>query len=204
MIRLTSAIKRWRITTPVASECGSDHPGVGPAWRRIAFTVSRAGVVRNRVGPFLSSCIRPAIVPANKSTLDLARIIELPQRNDDRGGLGFVEASRQIPFDVKRVYYMYDIAPGAARGAHAHKALQQLVIAASGTFVVSLSDGVDTRHFELNSPASGLYVPHMLWRDLTDFSSQAFCLVLASEYYDEADYLRDYDAYLHVRGLPAR
>jgi dTDP-4-dehydrorhamnose 3,5-epimerase-like enzyme len=136
-----------------------------------------------------------------ESTLALARIIELPQRNDERGGLGFVEASRQIPFDVKRVYYMYDLAPGAKRGAHAHKELEQLVIAANGSFTVVLNDGADTRRFQLDTPAVGLYVPRMLWRDLTDFSSNAFCLVLASEYYDEHDYYRDYDDFLRARGL---
>lgn len=137
----------------------------------------------------------------DSSLLALSRLVALPTIVDERGGLGFVESERHVPFDVKRVYYLYQTTAGSSRGAHAHKLLEQVVIAGSGSFVVTLDDGVATRRFELTSPSVGLYIPRMLWRDLSDFSADAFCLVLASEYYDEADYYRSYADYRSARGL---
>lgn len=128
-------------------------------------------------------------------------IIEFDKHHSDRkGNLTVVENRIAVPFDVKRVYYLYDIPGGESRGAHAHKALQQLIIAASGSFKVTLDDGNVKRTFTLNRPYQGLYVKPGIWRDLDDFSSGAVCLVLASELYDKEDYIRDYDEFLKFRG----
>jgi len=128
--------------------------------------------------------------------LDRVKIIELPKISDPRGNLTFVEGGGHIPFDILRVYYLYDVPGGAERGGHAHKDLQQLIIAMSGSFDVVLSDGNEERRFHLNRSYFGLYVPTMLWRELDNFSSGAVCLVLASNQYDENDYYRDHNEYL--------
>ncbi len=124
------------------------------------------------------------------------KIIDLPRINDPRGNLTFVESHQHIPFDIKRVYYLYDVPGGAERGGHAHKALQQLIIAMSGSFVIHLDDGVSKKTFHMNRSYFGLYVPTMIWREIDNFSSGAVCMVLASERYDEADYYRDYNEFL--------
>lgn len=124
--------------------------------------------------------------------LEDCRIIDLPKISEPRGNLTFVEGDNHIPFDIKRVYYLYDVPGGAERGAHGHKRLQQLVIAMSGSFDVVLNDGVNQKRFHLNRSYYGLYVCPMMWRDITNISSGAVCLVLASDCYDEADYYRDY------------
>lgn len=128
--------------------------------------------------------------------LDDCRIIELPVIADARGNLSFIEQSRHIPFDIARVYYLYDVPGGAERGGHAHKGLHQLIIAMSGSFDVILDDGKDKRRFHLNRSYYGLYVCPMVWRELDNFSSGSVSLVLASNYYDEDDYFRDYDNFL--------
>lgn len=124
------------------------------------------------------------------------KIIDLPRINDSRGNLTFVESHQHIPFDIKRVYYLYDVPGGAERGGHAHKALQQLIIAMSGAFDIHLDDGVSKKTFHMNRSYFGLYVPTMIWREIDNFSSGAVCMVLASERYDEADYYRDYNEFL--------
>lgn len=129
-------------------------------------------------------------------------IIKLDKHHSDRkGNLSVVENGVTLPFDVKRVYYIYDVPGGESRGAHAHKALSQLIVAASGSFCVTLDDGKAKQTFFLNRPYQGLYVKPGIWRDLTDFSSGAVCMVLASEKYCEEDYIRDYDDYLKARGI---
>lgn len=129
-------------------------------------------------------------------------IIRLDKHHSDRkGNLSVVENGITLPFDVKRVYYIYDVPGGESRGAHAHKALSQLIVAASGSFCVTLDDGRAKQTFFLNRPYQGLYVKPGIWRDLTDFSSGAVCMVLASEKYCEEDYIRDYDEYLETRGI---
>lgn len=129
-------------------------------------------------------------------------IIEFDKHHSDRkGNLTVVENGISVPFDVKRAYYLYDIPGGESRGAHAHKVLQQLIIAASGSFKVTLDDGNVKRTFTLNRPYQGLYVKPGIWRDLNDFSSGAVCLVLASEFYDKEDYIRDYEEFLIFRNL---
>lgn len=124
------------------------------------------------------------------------KILELPKIENHMGNLTFVENQNHIPFDIKRVYYLYDVPGNAARGAHAHKNLHQLIISASGSYDVTLDDGMEKKTFHLNRSYFGLYVPPMMWRDLDNFSSGAVCLVLASELYDPDDYIRDYDEFL--------
>lgn len=127
-------------------------------------------------------------------------IIELDKHHSDRkGNLSVVENGITLPFDVKRVYYIYDVPGGESRGAHAHKELEQLVVAASGSFKVTLDDGKVRRTFFLNRPNQGLYVKPGMWRDLEDFSSGAVCMVLASEVYMADDYIRDYQEFLKFR-----
>lgn len=127
-------------------------------------------------------------------------IVELDRHNDQRkGNLSVVENGKTLPFDVKRVYYLYDIPGGEGRGAHAHKELEQLIIAASGSFTVTLDDGMCKRSFFLNRPYQGLYVKPGLWRDLVDFSSGAVAMVLASEVYQKEDYIRDYQEFIDFR-----
>lgn len=126
------------------------------------------------------------------------RLIELPKIQDHRGNLTFIESGRHIPFDIKRTYYLYDVPGGAARAAHGHKALHQLMIAMSGSFDVTLDDGTEKKMFHLNRSYYGLYISPMIWRDLDNFSSGAVCMVLASEYFDEGDYFREYEEFLRV------
>jgi len=120
----------------------------------------------------------------------------LPRINDPRGNLTFVEANRHIPFDIQRVYYLYDVPGGAERGGHAHKALHQLIIAMSGSFDIHLDDGYAKKTIQLNRSYKGLYVCPMIWREIDNFSSGAVCMVLASAYYEESDYHRNYDSFI--------
>lgn len=123
------------------------------------------------------------------------RILELPKIADSRGNLTFIEGGHHVPFEIQRVYYLYDVPGGAERGGHAHKGLQQLIVAMSGSFDVILDDGRDKRRFHLNRSYQGLYVRTMIWRELDNFSSGSVCMVLASNRYDEDDYYRDYGDY---------
>ncbi len=132
-------------------------------------------------------------------TIDLCEIIDLPKISDPRGNLTFVEGRNHIPFDIQRVYYLYDVPGGAERGGHAHKKLQQLIIAMSGSFDVVLDDGKEKRRVHLNRSYNGLYVCPMIWRELDNFSSGSVCMVLASNRYDEADYYRDYAEFIKAR-----
>lgn len=127
-------------------------------------------------------------------------VIELDKHHSDRkGNLTVVENGVTLPFDVKRVYYLYDVPGGENRGSHAHRELEQLIIAASGSFTVTLDDGETRRSFFLNRPYQGLLVKPGLWRDLGDFSSGAICMVLASEEYKADDYIRDYQEFIDFR-----
>ena len=140
--------------------------------------------------------------PAQKSIYNVydCSVIELDQHHSERkGNLTVIENGETSPFDVKRVYYLYDVPGGASRGAHAHKELQQIIVAASGSFHVTLDDGKNKRTFFLNRPYQGLYVKNGMWRTLDDFSSGSVCLVLASEGYRQEDYIRSYDEFLAYR-----
>jgi hypothetical protein len=131
--------------------------------------------------------------------IEKCKIIELPKISDPRGNLTFIEGGgRHVPFDIKRVYYLYDVPGGAERGGHGHKELQQLIIAMSGSFDVVLDDGYEKKRFHLNRSYYGLYVCPMIWRELDNFSSGSVCMVLASNLYDEKDYYRDYDQFVEA------
>ena len=127
-----------------------------------------------------------------------ARLISLPRIQDARGNLTFIEGEHHVPFAIQRVYYLYDVTGGETRGGHAHRNLEQFIIAASGSFDVVLDDGHDRRKFFLNRSYHGLYIPPMIWRELENFSSGSVCLVLASLPYDEADYFREYAEFLQA------
>jgi len=128
--------------------------------------------------------------------VSVCRLIDLPKIEDARGNLTFIEGSRHVPFDIQRVYYLYDVPGGAERGGHAHKALSQLIVAMAGSFDVVLDDGNERKRFHLNRSYYGLYVCPMIWRELDNFSSGSVCMVLASNLYEESDYYRDYQEYL--------
>lgn len=135
-----------------------------------------------------------------KTTVYDCSIIEINKHHSDRkGNISVVENGKTVPFDVKRVYYLYDVPGGEERGAHAHKELCQLLVAASGSFNVTLDDGNVKRTFTLNRPYQGLLIVPGIWRTLDDFSSGSVCLVLASMVYDAADYIRDYSEYLKYK-----
>ncbi len=126
---------------------------------------------------------------------EIGRIIQLPKIEDVRGNLTFIEENRHVPFEIKRVYYLYDVPGGESRGGHAHKQLQQFIIAATGSFDVILDGGSSQERYNLNRSYYGLYIPPMVWRELDNFSSGSVCLVLVSDYFDEEDYIRDHDVF---------
>ena len=124
------------------------------------------------------------------------QIIELPKISDPRGNLTFIENSNHIPFDIRRVYYLYDVPGGSERGSHAHKNLHQFIISMSGSFDVELDDGRNKKRYHLNRSHYGLYVCPMMWRLIDNFSSGAVCMVLASDFYIKEEYIRDYNNFL--------
>jgi dTDP-4-dehydrorhamnose 3,5-epimerase-like enzyme len=128
--------------------------------------------------------------------IELARIINLRKISDPKGNLTPIEGGQDIPFEIRRVYYTYDIPGGETRGGHTHRRCEELVIAANGSFDVILDDGKGRASFFLNRSYFGLYVPPMVWRELANFSSGSVCLVLASDHYDETDYIRDHDDFV--------
>jgi len=126
--------------------------------------------------------------------------IDFPKINDPRGNLTFIEGERHIPFEIKRVYYLYDVPGGATRAGHAHKILQQVLIAISGSFDVLLDDGKEQKRYHLNRSYFGLYIYPLTWRVIDNFSSGAVCLSIVSDFYNESDYYRDYSEFLRAIG----
>jgi len=127
--------------------------------------------------------------------------IDFPKIHDARGNLSFIEGGIHVPFDIQRVYYLYDVPGGAERGGHAHKGLHQLIIAMSGSFDVVLDDSIEKKRYHLNRSYCGLYVCPMIWRELDNFSSGSVCMVLASNRYDESDYYRSYQEFIESRKI---
>lgn len=122
-----------------------------------------------------------------------ARLIDLPVVSDPRGDLTFVEGGNHVPFDIARVYYLYNVPVDSERGGHAHKVLQQVVFALSGSFRLKVDDGVEKSEFWLRNPRQGVLIDRLIWREMDSFSQGTVCMVLASHPYDESDYIRDYD-----------
>jgi dTDP-4-dehydrorhamnose 3,5-epimerase-like enzyme len=152
-------------------------------------------------GVILLKSPKIGLLSRNPFMVDQCRIIQLPRFQDPRGSLTFVESNQQIPFEIRRVYYLYDVPGGSERGGHAHKELQQLIIAMSGSFDVMLDDGNEKKRLHLNRCYKGLYVCPMIWRELNNFSSGSVCMVLASNKYDEQDYYRDYAEFTRARSI---
>lgn len=134
-------------------------------------------------------------------TIDRCEIMQLPKIQDPRGNLTFIEGGNHIPFDILRVYYLYDVPGGSERGGHAHKELHQFIIAMSGSFDIVLDDGEKKKRVHLCRSYYGLYVPPMIWREIDNFSTSSVCMVLASNRYDESDYYRDYTEFRRAQGL---
>jgi len=129
-----------------------------------------------------------------------AQIIDLPQVHDPRGDLTFVEGRSHVPFDIARVYYLYNVPVDSERGGHAHRDLEQVVFALSGSFRIKVDDGFQRSEYWLRDPRKGLYIRSMIWREIDSFSQGAVCMVLASQPYDEADYFREYTDFLQAVG----
>lgn len=123
------------------------------------------------------------------------RIINFPKVENAKGNLSFIEENNHVPFEIKRVYYLYDVPSGATRGGHAHRVMEQIIIALSGSFDVIVDDGSVRKPFLLNRPHYGLYVPPSVWREIENFSSNSVALILASTFYDENDYIRNYEVF---------
>ena len=130
-----------------------------------------------------------------KNSVYECSVVHLPKIHNEAGNITALENNKNIPFDVKRVYYLYDVPGGAERGGHGHKKLQQFIMALSGSFDVLIDDGINKKVVHLNRPYIGLHIVAGIWRELINFSSGAICLVLASEKYTEEDYLRDFEAF---------
>jgi hypothetical protein len=133
------------------------------------------------------------------SAIDDCKVIQLSKIHNRAGNITIIENNLDIPFQVKRIYYLYDIPSNETRGGHAHKELYQLIIGTSGSFNINLNDGVNDKTIFLNRPDLGLLIVPGIWRDLSDFSSGSVCLVFASEIYSENDYIRDYDEFLTLK-----
>lgn len=128
--------------------------------------------------------------------LEDCRLFDLPKITNPLGNLTFIEGGRHVPFEIKRIYYLYDVPGGSERGGHAHRELHQFIIAMSGSFDVVLDDGYQKKRYHMNRSYYGLYICPMIWREIHNFSSGSVCLALASAPYDESDYIRDYGAFV--------
>ena len=140
----------------------------------------------------------------NTSLAGFVRTIDLPQIRDPRGDLTFVEGGNHIPFDIRRVYYLYNVPVDAERGGHAHRQLEQVVFALSGSFRMKVDNGTNKSEYWLRDPRKGLYISRMVWREMDSFSQGAVCMVVASHRYDESDYLRNYEDFIRAAGGDAQ
>jgi len=131
--------------------------------------------------------------------MNLARIINLPKILDERGNLSFIEHNNHIPFEIKRVYWIYDVPGGEIRGSHAYQTLNEFIVALSGSFDVILHNGKEEMKFSLNRSYYGLYIPKMYWRKLENFSTNSLAMILADKYYNEGDYIRDFDEFKRIK-----
>lgn len=136
------------------------------------------------------------------SQIDKVRLLSFPKLFDQRGNLSIIEGNSHIPFPIRRVYWLYDVPGGEVRGGHAYRKLNEVIVALSGSFDVILEDQTTRRVFSLNRSYYGLFVPEMIWRSVGNFSTNALCLILASERFDEGDYIRDKNEFLQIK-LPA-
>lgn len=132
----------------------------------------------------------------NKIHATKPELLNFPKMSDQRGDLSVIESNNHIPFEIKRIFYLYNITDSESRGAHAHKELEQILIAIAGSFEVTLDDGFEKKSFFLSNPWQGLYIPPMVWNNLSHFSPGAVCLVLASDFFKEEDYYRDYKEFI--------
>ncbi|MEO8400904.1 MAG: FdtA/QdtA family cupin domain-containing protein [Gammaproteobacteria bacterium] len=126
------------------------------------------------------------------------KLIDLPKHVDDRGLLSFIESNQHIPFEIKRIFYLYDVPAQKSRGAHAHKTLQQFILSLGDSLDVEIDDGREKQRFHLNKPWKGLYIPPMIWTSVENFQSKSICMVLASDSYQESDYYRNYENFLQA------
>ncbi|MEK9781000.1 MAG: FdtA/QdtA family cupin domain-containing protein [Gammaproteobacteria bacterium] len=131
------------------------------------------------------------------SRINKCNILDIPMINDDRGNLSFIQNPEHIPFEIARIYYLYNVPSNKNRGSHAHKKLSQLIIAISGSFDVTINDGINKKKIRLNDASKGLYICPMIWRDLNNFTEDAVCMVLASHKYDQDDYIHDFNSFLN-------
>ena len=127
-----------------------------------------------------------------------AKLLDIPKILDERGNLSFIEKGNDLMFDIKRVYWIYDVPGGEIRGGHAFKTQKEVIVALSGSFDVVLHDGSNSQRFSLNRSYKGLYIPEMYWRDMENFSTNAVCLVLASTFYSAEDYIYDFDTFINL------
>jgi len=132
------------------------------------------------------------------SSVDQCKVIDLPKINDPRGNLTFVESEKHIPFEIKRVFYIYDVPTGESRGAHSHHTLKQFIICLAGSFDVKVDDGSKKKVIHLNRPWQGVFIPPMIWDSEANFDAGSVCLVLSSDMYNEKDYIRNYDEFLEA------
>lgn len=136
------------------------------------------------------------MIDQNPPSAGHVRLIDLPVVSDPRGDLTFIEGERHVPFPIRRVYYLYNVPVDAERGGHAHRDLEQVVFALSGSFRMKIDDGKTKSEYWLRDPRKGLYINRLIWREMDSFSQGAVCMVLASHPYDESDYFRDYDDFI--------
>jgi dTDP-4-dehydrorhamnose 3,5-epimerase-like enzyme len=161
--------------------------------------IAITGIALNSLKQKLAELI-PGSFTYNIMNIKGCKVVELPKIADPRGNLTFVEGGRHIPFEIKRIFYLYDVPGGETRAGHALRKCHQFIIALSGSFDLILDDGTRKERYHLNRSYYGLYVPPLIWREIENFSTNSVCLVMASEFYNEDDYFREYPDFIKVAG----